>query len=541
MLFEVIPAVLGGLGLAMFGMRQVQLALQQMAGRRLRDLLRRATHSPGRAVATGVVLGAVTQSTNAAGYIVLGLVTTGFMPLQRAYLVAAWSGVGTAAIVLLATVRLELAVLWVVGITGFLQVSRFRDSPLWGPGISAMFGVGTLFLGLQILRRSLGPMTQSPWFAEAVAFSHGAPVLLLLMGAVLALIVQSSTTVAAAVVALAASGWFTFEALLAVVYGAALGSAGSSLLTSGRMRGTGRRLLLFQALSKAAGVLALLLLEGIETLTGLPSAMQGFVTHFATGPGGQTGIAFAVVQLVGAALATAALGPLARLAAAMAPEDSAETLAQPRFLYAEAIADPTTALDLARREQALLAAMLPALLDPVRTDAAPARHGTEALLRGSRGLGQAIDRFVDDLLASRPHAAAVGEAVALRSRNEILLAQIDTLVPLAELARGLAREAHLAPFIEGIVESLHMMQETMAETLAAPDADGIAMLRAMTGDRGDVVEAMRRGVVRDGQSHGLDAQEALLRLTGLFERSVWLTGRLSRLVGGESEGAATST
>ena len=530
MLFEVIPAILGGLGLAMFGMRQIQVALQQMAGRRLRDLLRRATHSPARSIATGIVLGAVTQSTNAAGYIVLGLVTTGFMPLRRAYLVAAWSGVGTVAIVLLATVRLELAVLWLVGITGFLQVSRFRDSPLWGPGIAAMFGIGTLFLGLQILRRSLVPMTESAWFADAVAYSHGAPLLLLLMGAVLALVVQSSTTVAAAVVALAASGWFTFEALLAIVYGAALGSAGSSLLTCGRMHGSGRRLMLFQALGKGVGIAALLLLEGLEAALGLPSAMHLVGSLLGPAPGAQAGVAFAVVQIVGAVLATVFAGPLARLAAAWSPDDAAESLAQPRFLYPEAIGDPVTAIDLARREQARLAAMLPLLLDPVRAEAAPAATGPDALVRGARGLALAIDRFTDDLLASRPHAEAVGDGIRLRSRNEILLSQVETLVPLADLAGGLAAEPALAPFIEGLVEALHMILETLAESMADPDPTGVELLRGMTGDRGEVVEGMRRGVVADRTGLSSQSQEDLLRLTGLFERCIWLTGRLSRLI-----------
>lgn len=531
MLFEVIPAVLGGLGLAMFGMRQVQMALQQMAGRRLRNLLWRATHSPIRAAGTGVMLGAVTQSTNAAGYIVLGLVTTGLMSLHRAYLVAAWSGVGTAALVLLATVRLELAVLWLVGITGLLQVSRFRDSPLWGPGISAMFGVGTLFLGLQILRRSLGPMTESEWFADAVAFSHGAPLVLLAIGVVLAMVVQSSTTVAATVVALAASGWFSFEALLAVVYGSAIGSAASTFLVSSRMRGTGRRLLLFQALGRGAAVLALLLLEAVEAAIGLPSLMQFLVSGLATGAGGQTGVAFAIVQLSGAALMSVAAVPLARLAAALVPEDPAESLAQPQFLYPEAVTDPVTALDVARREQARMAALVPALLDSVRADTAGVpQPGQDGLAKGLRGLALAIDRFLDDLLASRPGPAAVAEAVQLRNRNEMLVSQIETLEPLAELSARLSRDAALAPFIEGIVESLHMLLETLAESLAAPDRDGLDMLCAMTGDRGDVVEAMRRGVVRDGRDHGPAAQEDLLRLTGLFERSVWLAGRVARLV-----------
>ena len=528
MLFEMISAILGGLGLAMFGMRQVQVSLQQMAGRRMRDLLRRATHSPFRAGATGVALGAVTQSTNAASYIVLGLVTTGFMPLRRAFLVATWSAVGTAGIVLLATIRLELVVLYLVGITSFLQVSRFRESTLWGPGIGALFGIGTLFLGLQILRRSLGPMTEAAWFADVIAVTHEMPLLLLLLGTAMAIVVQSSSTVAAAVVALSATGWFTFEALAALVYGASIGSDVSSLMVVWRMTGTGRELLLFQAFGKSLGVAALLLLAAVETALGFPSAMRALVLALASNAGAQTGIAFTIVQLVAAILATLLQRPLARLAARLSPADAGEVLTRPKLPDLVVLDEPTTALDLAAREQGRLAHFLPQLLDPVRTEAPPGGPGAEALLRGGRGLGAAVDRFLNDLLARRPQADAVGQAVGLRSRNELLLSQLDTLVSLVASVRRLEPNLGLRPFLEGMVESLHLILETTTEVLVTPDGDSLAMLRLMTGDRGDVVEAMRLAAVRDHHDLPPEAQQELLHLTGLFERSVWITGRLAR-------------
>jgi phosphate:Na+ symporter len=90
----------------------------------------------------------------------------------------------------------------------------------------------------------------------------------------------------------------------------------------------------------------------------------------------------------------------------------------------------------------------------------------------------------------------VGDGIRLRSRNEILLSQVETLVPLADLAGGLAAEPALAPFIEGLVEALHMILETLAESMADPDPTGVELLRGMTGDRGEVVEGCA-GVLAD--------------------------------------------
>ncbi|MGE0715000.1 MAG: Na/Pi symporter [Alphaproteobacteria bacterium] len=530
MLFELASSMLGGLGLAMFGMRQIQVSLQQMAGRRLRGLLRGATRSTSRAALVGAVVGAVTQSTNAASYIVLGLVTTGLLELRRGFIVASWSAVGTAAIVLLATIRLELVVLYVVGITGFLQVSRFRDSPLWGPAITALFGVGTLFLGLQILRRALGPMTEAPWFADVVALSHGAPLILVGVGLTLALVVQSSSTVAAAVVALAATQWFSFDALLALVYGACVGSALSSLLVGWGHSGTARQLLLFQFLSKAGGVILVGLLEGAEALAGIPSPLALAIAAVADGPAAQTGVAFAAIQVVAALLATAAARPLADLCARLGPVGAAETLAQPRYLYDEALHEPEIALDLVEREQERVVTLLPEVLDRVRSDVAPGGTATDDLARGLRALGAATDRFLADLLARQPGADAVGRAVALRSRNEAMLAQLDTLVSLVGTAEKLAAQERLGPLVESMVESLHLLLTTTAETMVAPDSAGIEMLRLMTGDRGEMVEQMRRSALADHRDLPPATQNDLFLVTGLFERSVWLVGRLARQI-----------
>ena len=537
MLIEILSAMVGGVGLAVFGMRQVQTGLQQMAGRRLRTLLRRATDSAWRTSLTGVAVGAVTQSTNAAGYIVLSLVSTGYLPKDRAFIVASWSALGTAAIVLLAAIRIELAVLYLVGIAGILQVTRFRDSPRWGPSISTAFGVGLLFLGLQLLRRAFGPIGEASWFPELIAFTEGAPVVLLAVGIVLALFAQSSSTVAAAVVALAGTQWFGLPALLALVYGACLGASLSSVLVGWRLSGIGRQILLFQAIARFACVAAVLAIGHVETALGdAETSIERLVGQLATHPGTQAGLAFTVVQLLCAIVGTVLQHPLAALCDRLWPADAADALSAPRFIYEQALEDPTTALDLAEREQERLVAALPSLLDRIRAETALAASGEPALVRGAQALANAIDRFVTELLSRHPDAHEIERAIRLKSRNDIAVAQIQTLASLSDTVARLGPEPRLAVLIDGMIEALHLLLTTAAETAAEPDPVGIEMLRSLSGDRGEIVERMRQQTIREHRDLPSGAQDDLFLVTGMFERSVWLVGRFAGLVE-EPEGA----
>ena len=76
--------LLAGLGLFLFGMRQLESSLKYLAGRRFKLFLRSFTQKPLMSVFCGVVATVFVQSSSLVGLIVLALVGAGIIPLKNA-------------------------------------------------------------------------------------------------------------------------------------------------------------------------------------------------------------------------------------------------------------------------------------------------------------------------------------------------------------------------------------------------------------------------------------------------------------------------
>lgn len=75
--------LLGGLGLFLFGMRQMGDGLQKIAGNRMRRLLEALTSNQLLGMLLGASITAVIQSSSATTVMVVGFVNAGLMNLPR--------------------------------------------------------------------------------------------------------------------------------------------------------------------------------------------------------------------------------------------------------------------------------------------------------------------------------------------------------------------------------------------------------------------------------------------------------------------------
>ena len=68
-----------------------------------------------------------------------------------------------------------------------------------------------------------------------------------------------------------------------------------------------------------------------------------------------------------------------------------------------------------------------------------------------------------------------------------------------------------------------MMLETLADVARSPDADDLEMLRMLTHDRSELMDAIRRRM--QGGDAAVEVQQAVFSATAVFERCVWLLRR----------------
>lgn len=510
---DLTATLLGGLGLFFLGVRGLSGPLAALAGPRLRAGLAGGT---GSAALLGLMLGGLTQSSNAVTFITASMRAAGLLEPHRALPLLAWANVGTAGLVLVATFDLRLAALWVLFIAGTLT---FLDrGPAGGrragdaqgrlrPALAALTGLGLMLLGLGLLQAGAAPLREAPGVQALLAATAGMAWLLVPLGAGLVLVTQSSSTVSILLITLHGAGLVSLEQAALGICGASFGSGLAAWLLGRGLRGSARQVVLFQLVLRALGAAIFLPALALEMMTGAPLVLAA-TGGLAEGAGTRLALLFLLLQLAMALLALVRPDAWAGMMARLAPADAREVAGQPRFLHARALADPPSALPLVAAEQARLLARLPGTLGPLRGEA-PERDAA-----GSPALETAIGHFLDGLLARELAAEDLTAAVTARAR-------LDGLVALREAVEGFAEAGAELPHprVAPMAEALHLLLEELA---ALAPGDDPAWLVELAADRGEMMQRLRRAAAQD-------APEAMFRLTGHFERAVWWVRRLALL------------
>lgn len=526
---EIFIDILAGLGLFFVGVKLVASHLKQLSGPWFRRLIDRATRSPVTAALLGVLSGALTQSSSAITFISISVVTAGLTDVARVAPMVIWANVGTSALVLLSAIDIYHAVLFLLGVTGIAFYFDVDKTPRLRHVFGALLGLGLLFLGLELIKSGAAPLKEMEPVRDFLAFAASPTIAAFVIGAAFAMVAQSSGMVSIIAVTMINVGILTFDQTVVIVIGASLGSGIATLLLSANLAGVGRQIGYLQVAVKALGVLVVLPLFVVESY-GLLPGVRALVFAIASDVATQVALVYLLLQLVSALLGTLFQRQLLLLAQRLSPSTFEESLARPSFLYAEALDDARTALDLVEKEQARLFARLPSSIDSVRPDGETAT-APALLAEASTSVANQCDEFLTDILDSSQSRAVTVDVVVIQKRNEILLALIGSTGDyVAAVASAGPRPDgdKLGSLLFALNESLHAILLVANDAIATRDEVDMRPLRDLTSDRSAQMERIRRQVLEVEEVSPND-HNALYASTTLFERILWLTRRYAAL------------
>ena len=520
---ESLPLFLTGLVFFFLGLDGVKASLKGLASRSMRRRARAAVSSPLRAAALGVTFGALSQSATAVSFLLAGLVSAGLLPLTRALSVVAWANPGTAILAFLAAVNLNLATLWLIGLAGLgLRNRRFKAA---GAGLGAVLGIGFLLFGLTQLKRAAAPVQEAEWFATISVALNGSLVLGFIAGALLRVVIQSSSAIVVILIALCGKGLLGVEQAMMVIHGTGVGIGLSVILLGQGLRGEALRISYWQAVLNACSasmLAAWMLFAATDILPSLPQLLSiapvGIETELALG--------FLLQMLLCPLVGWLLRGRADRILSTLAPEAAEDALARPRYLDEGVLEDSEIAMDLVRREQARVLAALPALLDRARLDDAAATGLDHREVRASLdALGGEIAGFLADLATNeRNHDRGVQIASAI-ARQQALAELVESVDDMTAAIHRLPADSIARMLGGGLAEATDVLLGTLRDCLDRTDPADRELLEAMTSDRGDQMESVRRNAV--GAEFGSPEDQAnILYATSLFERTVYLARRV---------------
>ncbi len=215
--------ILGSLGVFLFGMKVMSEAIQKIAGKRLRALMRTMTQNRFLGVFTGLLVTMLIQSSSATTVMVVSFVNAQLLTLVESIGIIMGANLGTT------------GTFWLVSTLGFKFSLSKIALPIIGIGLPMIFfkkthirdfgefliGFGILFLGLSFLKDAVPDIKTHP---EILSFiqnytGHGifSVLFFFVVGTILAIIVQSSSVAGAITITMAYKGWIDFPSAAAII------------------------------------------------------------------------------------------------------------------------------------------------------------------------------------------------------------------------------------------------------------------------------------------------------------------------------------
>lgn len=264
--FSDILALLGSLGLFLYGMKVMSDALMELAGERMRNILATSTSNRFFALMTGFLITATIQSSSATTLMVVSFVNASLLTLTEAVGVIMGANIGTTVTAWLITilgfkVKMSAIALPLVGAGFLLTLSKQANRKNLGYFI---IGFSVLFIGLQFLKDSVPDISNHPetlaFLAEYTTQGYFSVLLFMVIGTILTLIVQSSSATMALTLLMTFEGWLPFEMAAAMVLGENIGTTITANLAALVANYHARRAALAHLIFNLIGVAWILLL-----------------------------------------------------------------------------------------------------------------------------------------------------------------------------------------------------------------------------------------------------------------------------------------
>ncbi|WP_336849215.1 Na/Pi cotransporter family protein [Staphylococcus nepalensis] len=227
---EIIFTFIGGLGIFLYGIKQMGDGLQAAAGDRLRSILNTFTSNPLMGVLAGMIVTILIQSSSGTTVITIGLVSAGFMTMRQAIGVVMGANIGTTVTAFIIGIDIGAYSLPILAIGAFL-IFFIQKRKVKNIGM-ILFGFGALFYGLELMGGAVKPLANLDSFKQIMLDMSSNPIYGVLAGTVLTVIIQSSSATIGILQGFFANDLISLHGALPVLLGDNIGTTITAILAS---------------------------------------------------------------------------------------------------------------------------------------------------------------------------------------------------------------------------------------------------------------------------------------------------------------------
>ncbi len=255
---ETIFAVMGGLGIFLYGITLMSDSLKKIAGQKLKIILEKSTNTPIKGILVGIIITGIIQSSSATTVLVVGLVRAGLMTLPQAVGVIFGANIGTTVTSLLISIKIgdyALPIMFVgSALAFFFQNKKVREAG------KIILGFGMLFFGLELMGDALKQLVELEGFRNLLLSVANHPILGVLVGTTTTVVIQSSSATIGILQELFATGGVPLVGAIAMVLGDNIGTTITAVIASAGGSASAKRAALVHVLFNVIGTVVFFLL-----------------------------------------------------------------------------------------------------------------------------------------------------------------------------------------------------------------------------------------------------------------------------------------
>jgi len=530
--FYMLSKGLGGLAIFLFGMKSMSEGMKAVAGRRMRRLIASVTDNPFMAVAAGVAVTFLLQSSSITTVLVVGFVNSGLMMLTQAIGVILGADIGSTITGWILALEVGKYGLVILAVGVFLLFFAKGERTRFIAGV--IMGLGMIFYGLELMKEGFKPMRQMPefveWFSYFNAKDYAGVLKCALVGCVLTIIVQSSSATLGITMGLAATQVIPFETAAALVLGENLGTTVTALFASIGAKPNAKRAAYSHVLLNFAGVAWItavfpVYMDILERFVSLGSGLLGMPVNVMT----KIALVHTGFNLLNTFIFLPLIPLLAWVVTKIVPDkvDTAD-ISKPKFINDQVLNSPDIALDLLEREQNHLIKTLQGHIEVIRKENA-ASH-LSRLHNALLGVFKEVEDFSAELVDKKLSLELSERVLQAVNRQDLIVTVENSLFQFGYYLARLPSPDALNRQADNFIEGLDAILQTATDAIESSDPHDVDILLAITADKGDVIKKIHGTYLSVQSALELQDKSILLNISNLFERIVWTLHKLGLLM-----------
>lgn len=489
MFFSLTLGLLGGLGLFLYGMKQMSTGIEKAAGEKLHRILEVLTSNPYMATLTGIIVTVLVQSSSTTNVMAIGFASAGLMNLSQTVGTMLGANIGTTVTAQIISFDISVIIYPAVAIGAYLHL--FTSKRIYKPIGQAILGFGLLFLGLNTMSEAMNPLRDYAPFIQMLASFGQAPVLGIIAGALFTALIQSSSATAGVVIALTLQGMIDTPSSIAIVLGANIGTSITAGIASIGTNLTARRAVLAIVTVKVTGVF--LALVFFQPFLSLVMATGNSVTR-------QVANAHTIFNLLNVLLFFPFLTPFLKLVHRFMPGEEPVVETGPKYIHAKAQQTTSIAIGAARQELLRMAGIAKEMLqDSLHVFV----HNDGSLIGAIRQKEDLIDRLEKEIVF---FLTGISQSSLSQSQSKTVTSLMHFSSDLERIGDHAHNIIHLAEL--KMDEKLTFSQEALVELEEMHQLVDEMISKAMDAFEKEDTSLAREVISKD---HGVDSMERRLR------------------------------